>query len=176
MSLTDKQLVEATLSGDNEAYGQLYDRYAKLIRAMCYDTTQDLGSAQDLAQEVFLRAYNLLSRLDEPDKFGPWLTTISKNISREYRRGKFRDRHVYVGDDVPEQESEDQLDKNLISEEINQALQKLPEKERLALHVYYMQDQKVKDACKILNVSRSALFRLLEKARKSLEQHLKQHE
>ena len=172
MSLSDKQLVEATLSGDKEAYGQLYDRYAKLVRVMCYDTTQDLTLAQDLAQEVFLRAYNLLERLEEQDKFGPWLTTITKNIAREYRRGKFRDRHVYVGDDMPEQESQDHQDQNLISEEINQALQKLPENERLALHVYYMQDQKAKDACRILKVSRSALFRLLEKARKSLEKHL----
>ncbi len=173
MSQSDKKLVEATLKGDKNAYGKLYDKYARLVRAMSYDITQDLSSAQDIAQEVFLRAYNLLERLEEPEKFGPWLTSMVKNIGREYRRGKFRDRHVYVGDDMPEEAVSDQQDQNLMSEDLNRAMQKLPEKERLALHVYYLQDQDVKQACEILEVSRSALFRLLEKARSNLEKYLK---
>ena len=173
MEQTDKQLVESTLNGDKNAYGMLYDKYARLVRAMSYDITRDLAASQDLAQEVFLRAYNLLDRLEDPDKFGPWLTSMVKNIGREYRRGKFRDRHVYVGDDMPESPVSDEQDQNLISEEIDLAMQKLPEKERLALHVYYLQGQDVKQACDILKVSRSALFRLLEKARKNLEKYLK---
>ncbi|MBN2064505.1 MAG: sigma-70 family RNA polymerase sigma factor [Sedimentisphaerales bacterium] len=173
MEETDRQLVEATLKGDKNAYGKLYDKYARLVRAMCYDMTHDQAAAQDLAQEVFLRAYNLLERLEDPDKFGAWLTSIVKNIGREFRRGKFRDRHVYVGDDLPEQAVEDDAQPRMISEEIEQALGKLPEEQRLALHVYYLQGQDVKQACEILKVSRSALFRLLEKARKSMEKHLK---
>lgn len=173
MEMTDKQLVEATLNGDKNAYGLLYDKYAKLVRAMCYDMTCDLNTAQDLAQEVFLRAYHLLPKLEEPDKFGAWLTSIVKNIGREFRRGKFRDRHVYVGDEMPEQVAEDDSEPKMISEEIEQAMRKLPEEQRLALHVYYLQGQDVSQACKILNVSRSALFRLLEKARNNMEKYLK---
>ena len=173
MEKSDKQLVQETLNGNTESYGMLYDKYARLVRAMCYDITQDLSAAQDMAQEVFLRAYNLLGKLDDQDKFGPWLTSITKNIGREFRRGKFRDRHVYVGDDMPEQAIVDQKDQDLVSEELDQALQKLPEKERLALHTYYLQGQDVKQSCEILGVSRSALFRLLEKARKNLERYLK---
>ncbi len=173
MEHTDKQLVEATLNGDKNAYGKLYDKYARLVRAMSYDITQDLNAAQDMAQEVFLRAYNLLDKLEDRDKFGPWLTSMVKNIGREYRRGKFRDRHVYVGDDLPENAVSDQQDQNLISEEIGRAMAKLPEKEKMALHVYYLQGQDVKQACEILDVSRSALFRLLDKAKKNLEIYLK---
>ena len=96
MESKEIQLVEATLKGDKAAYGELYDRYAALIRAICYDTAQSVPSAQDLAQEVFLRAYQKLSSLRQPEKFGGWLVGIARRMCREYRRTKARDRHVFV--------------------------------------------------------------------------------
>ena len=53
----DRELVRVTIAGDKAAYGQLYDRYAPLVRAVCYDRTGNLADAQNLAQDVFLRAY-----------------------------------------------------------------------------------------------------------------------
>ena len=50
-------LVLAVLAGDKAAYGKLYDRYAPLVRAVCYDEAGNLADSQDLAQDVFLRAY-----------------------------------------------------------------------------------------------------------------------
>ena len=56
VTCSDANLVEAVLSGDRSAYTDLYDRYARLVRAICYDATWDLNHSQDLSQEVFLRA------------------------------------------------------------------------------------------------------------------------
>jgi DNA-directed RNA polymerase specialized sigma24 family protein len=53
---SDNELVQAAVAGDRAAYGTLYDRYAPLVRAVCYDHTRNLADAQDLAQDVFLRA------------------------------------------------------------------------------------------------------------------------
>jgi len=84
-------LVRAVLAGQRAAYEKLYDRYASLVRAVCYDTTRNLADAQDLAQDVFLRAYEKLAQLRDPDRFGNWLVAIARLRSREWRRKKLRD-------------------------------------------------------------------------------------
>ena len=67
---SDKTLVRTVLAGDKTAYEKLYDRYAPLIRAVCYDEAGNLADAQDLAQDVFMRAYENLYNLRDPDRFG----------------------------------------------------------------------------------------------------------
>src|SRR5688500_16336258 len=57
MGLADAERVRAALAGDRSAFGDLYDRHARWVRAVLYDVIHDLPQAQDLAQEVFLRAY-----------------------------------------------------------------------------------------------------------------------
>ncbi len=174
MSLGDAELVLKTLDGDKSAYGELYDRYARLIRAVCYETSKDVVQAQDLAQEVFMRAYTRLDRLEEPEKFSSWLVSIARNICREYRRGKYRDRHVLVGLDPTENQPATRQDK-LSNHEIDlaAALDSLSEKEKMALHVYYLQENDAEQALKIMNMSRSAFYRLLAKARKKVEKYLR---
>ena len=172
MKTSDEVLVRATLDGDKEAFGQLYDRYARLIRAVCYDVTGDVAQAQDLAQEVFLRAFSRLDKLKDSSRFGPWLVSMAKNIGREYRRGKFRDRHVYVGLQMPQDQAADEVVKDDLTTELDSAMLSLSEKERLALHVYYLQGQDAEQTRKILGVSRSGLFRLLDKAKKNLQKYL----
>lgn len=170
MSVTDGQLVLAVLNGDKRAFSELYDRYARLIRVICNDTTGNYSQTQDLAQEVFLRAYTKLAKLEDPERFGPWLVSMTRNVCREFRRGMFRDRHVLVGLDPPEVEGK--LDNKRESQQIAQlreALGKLSEKERLALHTYYLQDQDAEITRKLLGISRSSLYRLLAKAREKVE-------
>jgi RNA polymerase sigma-70 factor (ECF subfamily) len=75
---SDKTLIEAVLAGEKDAYGKLYDRYAPLIRAVCYDTTGNFVDAQDLAQDVFLRAYEKLDRFRNRDSFGKWIVGIAQ--------------------------------------------------------------------------------------------------
>ena len=66
---SDKMLVQAVFAGERTAYEKLYDRYAPLVRAVCYDYTGNLADAQDLAQDVFMRAYEKFDRLRKRDSF-----------------------------------------------------------------------------------------------------------
>ena len=177
MKESDANLVLRTLNGDKQAYGELYDRYAGLVRAICHDSESDMTRAADLAQEVFFRAYEKLSHLRDPARFGYWLISIARNTCRDYRRGRVRDRHVLVGLNPPELQNPEREwieDERLMM--LHEAFQVLTEKERLALRSYYLEEEDAEKARKIVGVSRSGFYRLLNKARNRIEEYFKHHQ
>ncbi len=59
--LNDAELVAQTLAGNREAFGQLYDRYARMVRAVVAGVSGDWPTVEDMTQECFLRGYRNLS-------------------------------------------------------------------------------------------------------------------
>ncbi len=172
---SDKMLVRAVLAGQNTAYGKLYDRYAPLVRAICYDSTRNLADAQDVAQDAFVRAYEKLDRLRDPELFGRWVAAIARTRCKEWQREKSRRQEKYSQLNDAKSAIEDYSDEGQI-ERLRQEIAKLPEKERLVLHTFYLQGSSADNACKILGLSRSGFYRVLERARKQLALLLAQKE
>ena len=165
---TDKILVQTVLIGEKEAYGMLYDRYAPLVRAVCYDAVGNLVDAQDLAQDVFLRAYDKLDTLRDPDRFGKWLIGIARLRCREWRRQNQQDRDGHVElDDVAVAAPDPPDDGRLM--QLRKMVTTLPEKERLALHAFYLQGNSAETARSVMGLARSGFYRVLDRARKRLE-------
>lgn len=176
MAARDGTLVLGVRSGDQSAFAELYDRRARLIRAVCYDETRDLQTAADLAQDVFLRAYKNLDRLRDPDRFAAWLVGIARQVCREWRRRRRREERGLAGlvaqqqaaqdwTDPPEQrlvELRDQIAVLMRPEQ--RSVPSLTEKERLALHAYYLQERNVEEARAVLGLSRSGFYRVLSSA------------
>jgi RNA polymerase sigma-70 factor (ECF subfamily) len=164
---SDKILVQAVIAGEKQAYQQLYDRYAPLARAVCYDTTGNLADAQDLAQDVFLRAYQKLGQLRDQNYFGKWIVGIARLRCKEYlrQRSKGLNKHVELRDDHAS--TGQACDEGQI-EQLRAAIATLPAKERLALHVFYLQGRSAESAQKVMGLSRSGFYRVLERARKRL--------
>jgi RNA polymerase sigma-70 factor (ECF subfamily) len=172
-------------NGDRSAFAELYDRRARLIRAICYDETHHFQSAADLTQEVFLRAYKNLERLHDPDSFAAWLIGIARQVCREWRRKRRREQRGLAGlvgqrppgerpIDPPEQrlvELRDQIAGLMRHEQ--RSVPSLTDKERLALHVYYLQDRNVEEARAILGLSRSGFYRVLSSAVERLRRMLR---
>ena len=174
MAQSDAILVAGALRGDTAAYGQLYDKYARLVRAICYDETNHSTDSQDLAQEVFLRAHAKLQRLKDREQFGPWVISIAKNVCREYRKKRARDRHILVGGAPAEAIANEVEPPDERLAELEKAIRSLPERERMAIRTFYLQGEDVAEASRILKVSRSSLYRLLECARARLKHSLSQ--
>ncbi len=164
----DASLVRAMLDGEKTVYAQLYDRYARLIRAICYDTTGDLGEAQDLAQDVFLRAYEKLGKLRDPNHFSAWLVGIAKMRCREWKRQHCQDQHRYADLEIDKLVAGQVPDDSRL-EPLRAAIMLLPEKQRLAVHALYLQEMSAEKARRILGLSRSGFYRVLDRARKRLE-------
>ena len=162
----------ATLDGDQEAFGLLYDRYAGLIRAICFDTTRSVPCAQDLAQDVFLRAYEKLRALRRHAKFPAWLVGIARQRCREWRRGRAKDRQRNVALDAEQLPAAETHGNDGVSEHVKRAMSLLSEKERVAVHAFYLLDESASDVRAGLGLSKSGFYRLLERARKRLRRYL----
>ncbi len=168
---SDKALVLAVFTGDKAAYEKLYDRYAPLVRAVCYDMTGNLADAQDLAQDVFMRAYEKLDRLRDPELFGRWIVGIARLRCKEWRRQRLRSQNRNVGLNNAQAVAPEPPDDSRI-ELLREMITTLPEKERLALHTFYLQGNSADNVRRIMGLSRSGFYRVLERARKRLEQLL----
>lgn len=170
---SDKELIQAVMGGEKTAFAELYDRYGPLIRAICYDTTRNLTDAQDLAQDVFMRAYENLGHLRDPDLFGKWVVGIARLRCKEWRRRRSQGRGRHVGLEDAEPAIANPSNDGRI-EQLQAMITKLPEKERLALHTFYLQGKSADNAHRIMGLSRSGFYRVLERARKKLERLLVQ--
>jgi len=164
----DRDLIEAVLAGEKAAYGQLYDRYAPLVRAICCDTAGNLADAQDLAQDVFMRAYEKLDHLRDPARFGKWLVGIARLRCKEWQRQKLRAQSKQTRLRIADPFISDPSNDGRI-ERLREMIPRLSEKERLALHAFYLQGRSADNARTIMGLSRSGFYCVLERARKRLE-------
>ncbi len=172
---SDRELIQAVLAGEKTGYEKLYDRCGPLVRAICYDTTRNLTDAQDLTQDVFMRAYENLGRLRDRDIFGKWIVGIARLRCKEWRRRRSqgRDKHVRLDDTemtIANPSNDDRI------ERLREMITTLPTMEQLALHTFYLQGKSADNARRIMGLSRSGFYRVLERARKRLERLLIQQE
>jgi len=165
MANNDASLVRDVLNGVRPAYGDLYDRYAGLVRAICFDKTGNLSEAQDLAQEVFLRAYRKLETLRNPDHFGKWLVGIARTTCLEWLRKHSREKRTFVRFTPEASPAVMGPSGDGEIEELQKAMRQLPERERLALHAFYLQEESAEQARSIMGLSRSGFYRVLKRAR-----------
>lgn len=163
---TDAELVADTLAGDREAFGTLYDRHARYVRAVVAAVSCDWSAVDDMTQECFLRVYRKLASLRDPAQVGPWLAGFARQVARERRRTLRRDRHEFglVADDAAGSKGEpSEFDREQI-EHVMKRLAELPEDERLAIHAYYFTEQNATEAAAQLELSRSGFYARLQRA------------
>jgi len=167
---SDAELAKRAAAGDREVAGQIYDRYAPLVRAILLDATGSLPEANDLVQEVFLRALSRLGQLRRPERLCAWLIGIARRQGTDYRRqaGRRRGFAPLVGDvaAVADTTSNDTVDL------VRQAISELPERERIAIHIHYLCGEPADVAREALGLSASGFYKLLERARSRLRVRL----
>ena len=81
-NLTDEQLMKMFQNGDEDAYNQLVTKYKDRILNYIINFTGDYESAQDLAQDTFLKVYIKKNSYKEIAKFSTWLYTIAGNLAK----------------------------------------------------------------------------------------------
>jgi RNA polymerase sigma factor (sigma-70 family) len=83
----EQDLVAAVRRGDDQAFGELYERYGRRIVSYVFGMVGDHGRAEDIAQEVFMSALTRMRATERPIAFKPWIYEIAKNACiDEFRR------------------------------------------------------------------------------------------
>ncbi|MFA6364835.1 MAG: RNA polymerase sigma factor [Candidatus Paceibacterota bacterium] len=180
---TDEELVRAYLSGDTTAFSHLVEQYTNYIYNFVRRFITQKNDAEDITQEIFIKAWKHLSSFDETRSFKTWLFTIAKNTTFDYIRRKreilFSDIEDVHGEYWIEESIEDSaplpitlFERKEVSEFIANALQKLPIHERTILILYYQNEFTFEEIAKILrkpmNSVKSTHFRALKKLKSSL--------
>lgn len=83
---SDSALVAATLQGSQAAYGDLVRRYERPILGLILRMVRNRADAEELAQEVFLKAYDRLASYDQRRKFSSWLFKVAHNATIDHLR------------------------------------------------------------------------------------------
>ena len=181
MARSDVQLMLGVKAGDEVSFELLLRRYrTPLVNFLCR-MVGDTATAEDLAQEVFLRVYRARDAYEPSAKFTTWMFRIATNLALNSRRDN---RHLQrqVSLDAPAGEGEGtpldfaderpNIERELVERDrsatIRRAIQALPEKQRAAVLLHKYQELEYDQIGEILGCSQSALKSLLFRAYEAL--------
>ena len=153
----DEQIIESYLNGDENAIAVLVNRYAGHIYNFVRQSVRDSEVAEDLTQEVFVKAWKNIKKFDLDKKFKPWLFQIARNAIIDYLRKKkdvsFSElEDVYDKDfDVVDDSSdiEGLVDKKAAENKVKEAIEKIPEKYRSVISLYYQEGFNLREISEI---------------------------
>lgn len=138
-------------------------KYGDMLYRLCFVMLRNTADAEDAVQETFI-AYTTKSPVfSDKEHEKAWLLKVASNKCRDILR--FRNRHQLT--ELSELEAVVQDDE---SSHILEALMELPEKFRLVLTLYYIDEYKIKEIAEIIKKTPSAVKMRLQKGRKLLEE------
>jgi RNA polymerase sigma-70 factor (ECF subfamily) len=191
-SPSDGTLVERVLGGDRRAFDDLIRKYQRQAVAVSYRLLGNNHDALEVTQDAFLKAFSSLATLQKPEAFGGWLMRIVSNLSLNYRRSRKTRQGQLPLDDLLGSTEGGQSDAaggsdwmaqsgdplhRLESEEmgrrLQQALQELPEKQRMALVLFAIEGRPQKEVAETLECSVEAVKWHVFQGRKKLKDLLK---
>ena len=186
--LSDAEIMLRVAKGDDAAFDYLVEKYRRPIISFMYRTTHNQATAEELAQEVFLRVYRSRESYEASAKFTTWLYRIATNLSVNNARDTKHERaENQVSLDEPDEESGTTMDvadtrmtveQQILRDErmtaIRKVVEALPERQRMAVLMHKYQNMDYKEIAAVLKLSESATKSLLFRAYESLRESLKQ--
>ena len=192
---TDGALVEEVIGGRRAAFDDLVRRYQRQAVAVSYRLLGNSHDAMEVTQDAFVKAFGSLATLQKPEAFGGWLMRIVSNLSLNYRRSR-KTRQQLPLDDLlgPSDASVQQaaastgggsdwmtqsgdplhlLESEELGRKLKTALQQLPEKQRLAIIMFTMEEMPQKQVAEALQCSVEAVKWHVFQGRKKLRELLK---
>ena len=174
----DAQLIRDILSGDDAAFNTLVEKYQKSVHALVWRKISDFHHAEEITQDTFLRAYEKLSTLRNPNLFAGWLYVIANRLCIGWIRKQKPAMRSLEGVSVKEI---DRLSyERYVSEQreaqaterrygiVEKLLERLPESERTVVTLHYLGEMTVKEIGKFLGVSANTIASRLYRAQKRL--------
>jgi RNA polymerase sigma-70 factor, ECF subfamily len=174
-------IVNRSKRGDHDAFANLYDRFAPLVRAITFDTTGSLPESEDLCQEIFFQTYQRLAQLRDNSRFPGWLLKITRHACQDWQRSKRRRRQFIATDmkmseAIADHSAQTSQSDNEEIRRLREAIRQLPPKERMALHLFYLAEQPASLARETIGLSNSGFYKTLDRAKKHVAAILQKNE
>ena len=176
----DAQLIYDILSGNDDAFNALVQKYQKSVHALAWRKIGDFHYAEEITQDTFLQAYQKLSTLKNPHQFAGWLYVIANRLCINWlQRNKSAMQSLegtsvrevdkltyerYVSDERESEATERRY------EIVKKLLEKLPESERTVMTLYYLGEMTAKEIGNFLGVSVNTIKSRLRRARERLQE------
>src|ERR1017187_9117377 len=171
-AVSDVDLMLRVKTGDESAFASLVQKYRRPMIGFMYRLCRSPASAEELAQEVFLRVYRSRAGYEPSAKFTTWLYRIATNLAVNHARDTRHERpENTVRLDEPDQETgttPDLADHSLSAE------QQLFKRERLAVMMHKYQQMDYRQIAAVMKLSESATKSLLFRAYETLREQLKE--
>jgi len=176
MRTEDGYIINKCLNGEKEAFGFLVDKYRESIYAFAYTRLRNSHDAEDITQEVFLKAFKNLRTLRQWDNFLAWLYAITSNLCKNFLRSQSNrpDREF-----IAEQDAGlfDYLSMNFYQEQqayeaLYEVLDSMPEIYREVLTLYYLGRMSTEEIARFLGASPAAIRQRLNRARMLLKEEM----
>jgi len=187
-AVSDIDVMLRVKTGDESAFVYLVQKYRRPMVGFMYRMCHNASTAEELAQEVFLRVYRSRTSYEPSAKFSTWLYRIATNLAVNHARDTRHERpENTVRLDEPNQETgttPDLADDSLSAEEqilkrerlaaIRNKVNALPERQRLAVIMHKYQQMDYRQIADVLKLSESATKSLLFRAYETLREQLKE--
>jgi RNA polymerase sigma-70 factor (ECF subfamily) len=176
----DQELVRQALDGDGKAFEKLVEKYKKRVYYLAYRMTRDHDSADELAQESFVKAYQALSSFKPGYNFYTWVYRICVNLAINFLK---REKHTVSADQLremdllPERRQEmDQLERMITTEQagiVKKALASLPPEQRSAFILKTYDNMSYEQMAEVMECSIGTVMSRLFRARQKLKNALR---
>lgn len=182
-SMTDEELLKAVAEKDRNAFGEIMQRYQTRVYRLAYRFTGSRDSAAELVQEIFFKVYLAAPRYRPEARFFTWLYRIAANHCLNYKRElKTSPLHQTIESPEPYRDLAadhaargtqlDLLEGQERARAVRQALDRLPERQRMALILLRFEDRSYREIAQTLECSVAAVESLVHRAMEALKGYL----
>lgn len=174
MNQDDHQIIERIRAGQTQCYGILVKRYERLVFSLALRMMKSREDAEEVAQDVFVKAYQALDSFKGEAKFSSWLYRITYNrsldmLARNKRHPAFEDSDAIADEDLNCVEDVlDRMERRAQQQLVQQAIKQLEPEEAFIVTVYYYKEHSVTEIAEMMDLTESNVKIKLYRSRKKL--------
>ena len=176
----DNKYIEQVLKGETAAFAPLVNRHKDLVFTIAMNITRNREDAEEVAQDVFLKAFQKLAGFRQESSFPTWLYRIAYNESiTRIRKNRIKtlDLEEEITEVIPDEEVEEDiagLDEQEQKLVIGKILDKLPEIDRVLVTLFYLNNHAVNEICEVTGLGESNVKVRLHRVRKKIYSELQE--
>jgi RNA polymerase sigma factor (sigma-70 family) len=179
---TDNEVITRVLRGEHQLYAELVTRYQNFVFTLALRYTPVREDAEEIAQDVFVKAYKALKDFRGESKFSTWLYSIVNSAAITFLRKKKLDVKSLDNENVYEQaESRDsgtsanQVEVKSKVEMVTKAIQLLSPDDAKVITLFYKAEQSLEEIAQIMNLEANTVKVKLHRARTRLKEKMEKY-